>query len=395
MIPHLSPTPLSPVFPSRRCPLPMMGFLRLRQKLGTLGLCLGLAWGCALPALGQSFPILIERGGTGTGSLQDQMLIRRNNGTASPQRDQADALMTQGDLAYRQGSYQKAIDTWKQALAYYQAIRDDEGVGIALDLIGLTYGDQGDFLAAEQALRQRLSVARMRRDVLGQIYALNNLGSVILQGGRIMHLDAAETTFQEALTLAEDVEDPEGQGLSLSNLGLVAAGRGESAKAVKLYEEALLFRQRGPNVAGEVNTLNNLGNAYWALGLYDEAIGAYGSALTLAKRIEDPYARIRAIDGLVPAHTAIGRTERALDLLTERLTLAQELGDVYQQFLSVQQFYRFYLAQEDFTAARSFLERSIGFAQTLGDTQTETRLLDELLQMDLDRRRQEANQSDD
>ncbi|WP_353259893.1 tetratricopeptide repeat protein [Prochlorothrix hollandica] len=362
-------------------PLSLRTFLRtcLGASLGVVGCALALAPVAAQP---QPFPITIERS-SDTGSLLDQLQPVRNNGTASPQRDQGDQLVRLGDQHYRQGAYAKAIATWRQALALYQDIGDDEGIGVTLDLIGLTYGDRGDYPEAEQALRQRLSIARLRKDFQGQLYALNNLGTMLIQGGRGANLDAAEVAFDEARTIAEDIGDLEGQGLSLSNLGLVAQGRGEYAKAVKRYEEALLFRQRGDNPAGELNTLNNLGHAYWSLQDYDEAIGAYGAALNLAETLEKPYAQLRAMDGLITAHGTVGRVDRAMDLMTERLTVAQDLGDIYQQFLAVKGFYTFYRSQGELRTARSFLERTIGLAQVLEDTQAETLLLDELLQLNL------------
>lgn len=336
------------------------------------------------------FPIQIERGrdrgddfGPSGGPLLEQLQPRINNGTAGPERDQADQLLRQGDAHYRKGSYLKAIAAWEAALEQYRTVGDDEGMGITLDLIGLTQGDRGDYLAAEQALRRRLSVARLRRDFQGQMFALNNLGMVLIQGGTQEHLNVAEATFEEAYAIAKDIDHPDGQGLSLSNLGLVSAGRGDYAKAAKLYEEALLFRQRGDNPAGEINTLNHLGMAYWALGSYDEAIGAYGAALNLAETLEEPYARLRAMAGLAEAHRTVGRLERAMDLMTERVELAQELGDVFQQLLAVQDFYDFYHDRGDLSVARTYLLRLIGFSQLLGEEYKEKMFVEELRKLDI------------
>lgn len=369
---------------------PLVPIVRTQTWRVTVGLAGLLVLWAATPAQAQRlFPIQIERGrdggadfGPSGGPLLEQLEPVINNGTAGPDRDRADQLLRQGDTHYRKGSYLKAIEAWETALEQYQSVGDDEGVGITLDLIGLTQGDRGDYLAAEQALRRRLSVARLRKDFQGQMYTLNNLGMVLIQGGTQEHLNVAEEAFEEAYAIAKDIDHLDGQGLSLSNLGLVSAGRGDYAQAVKRHEEALLFRQRGDNPAGEINTLNHLGTAYWALGFYDEAIGAYGAALNLAEALEEPYAKLRAMAGLAEAHLTVGRLERAMDLMTERLALAQELGDVYQQFLSVQEFFEFYHDRGDLAVARTYLLRLIGYTQLLGEEYKEKMYGEELRKLD-------------
>jgi tetratricopeptide (TPR) repeat protein len=314
-------------------------------------------------------------------SLNEQLQVRINNGTRTPDRAQADQWMRVGSIQQREGAYGKAISSWRTALSLYEGIGDNDGVGTALDFIGLAYGNLGDFYEAEHALRRRLGVAQTQRDFVGQIYGFNNLGTILLQSG---YLPAAESSFSEALRIAKSIQHLEGEGLSLSNLGLIAAGQGDYAEAAKRYEQALLLRGRGDNPYGEANTFNNLGDAYRAMGLDKDAAAAYGEALGLARRLGDRATEYRAIDGLVVAHQATGYTQRALDLLTDRLTLSQRESDVYQQFRSIRALAQFYKAQRNREAAISFYQRAIELAVFLGEEQSETLLRDELARLDVD-----------
>jgi tetratricopeptide (TPR) repeat protein len=56
----------------------------------------------------------------------------------------------------------------------------------------VTYAKLGRYQQAEDALRRRLGIARSRQDFQGQIYGLNNIGTVLLQAG---NLEAAQETF--------------------------------------------------------------------------------------------------------------------------------------------------------------------------------------------------------
>ena len=348
----------------------------LLYPLSTLSLCLTIL---AVSAQAQTAPMGVQR--SAQSSLNEQLQVRINNGTRNPDRAEADQWLRVGSLQQREGAYGKAIRSWRNALSLYERIGDNDGVGLALDFIGLAYGNLGDFYEAEHALRRRLGVAQSQRDFLGQVYGLNNLGTILLQSG---YLPAAESSFSEALRIARSVDHLEGEGLSLSNLGLIAAGRGDYAEAVKLYEQALLLRGRGDNPYGEANTFNNLGDAYRAMGLGGDAVAAYGEALGLARRLDDRPTEYRAIDGLVAVHQVTGNPLRALDLLTDRLTLAQQESDSYQQFRSVRALAQFYKAQRNREAAVRFYQRAIELAVVLGEEQEETLLRDELSRLDLD-----------
>jgi tetratricopeptide (TPR) repeat protein len=132
-------------------------------------------------ALALTFNALVLFASTGTqaqfipsglpdADLQQQLDIPLNNGSQSPEREQADFLMRLGGQAQRQGNYDKAIANWLQALEIYQQIGDFEGEGLTYDFIGVTYAKMGRYQKAEDALRRRVGVARTRQDFQGQIY---------------------------------------------------------------------------------------------------------------------------------------------------------------------------------------------------------------------------------
>lgn len=308
-------------------------------------------------------------------NLDEQFNIHGDNVIPKEIRDEADSLLRLGSQQERLGNLNKAIEYWKQALEIYHRLGDTKSEGLAYDFIGIAYTTLGRYDLAEDALRRRLAIARDNKDILGEIYGLNNVGTILIQREAF---DEARKTFEEAYELARSVNSLEGQGLSLSNLGLVAAAKKDYNQAIKKYEAALTWRRRVKNPIGEANTLNNLGDAYRAVGNYDEAIANYGIALILARKNVDFRNHFRAIDGLVAAHTSVGRYFRAAALLDERLKLAKKIENPRQELISLRSIAQFYRLLEDYPVAEEFYRRAIALARNLGDFKEETRLLDEL-----------------
>ena len=71
-------------------------------------------------------------------SLNEQLNIPVNNGTQGELRDEADRLVRIGGQYEQQGSLEKAIASWQQAVKLYQRIGDVAATGLTYDFIGLT-----------------------------------------------------------------------------------------------------------------------------------------------------------------------------------------------------------------------------------------------------------------
>ncbi|MCV3216371.1 tetratricopeptide repeat protein [Plectonema radiosum NIES-515] len=330
--------------------------------------------------------VLLNPMAVGAVDITQQLHRPLKHSAVRESREEADMLVRQGEQQEDDGKSNKAIESWLQALDIYHLIGDLKAQGLVYDLIGKGYVHLGRLKEAEDPMRRRLAIARDTQDFQGQIFALNNIGTLLLQKGEFT---PAAQTFTEAVTIAREVKNIEGQGLSLSNLGLATLRLGDYNKAIKLLETALIFRRRTPDAIAEANTLNNLGDAYLAAGNYQDTIGTYGSALRMAKVTRDRVAspmenrtnELRAIDGLVTAHRSVGRYERAFDLLEQRLTLATESENLGEKLKSFESYALLYEQLGNYPTARNFYERAIILARTLEDSKREVLLLDRLTQM--------------
>lgn len=311
-------------------------------------------------------------------SLEEQLDIPLNNGIRGPNREQADFLLRVGAQAQQRGFYEKAIANWLQALDLYQQIGDLEGEGLTQEYLGVAYGKLGRYIKAEDAFRRRVGIARTRRDFQGQIYGLNNLGTVLLESG---NPDAAQKTFEEALTIARSVGNQRGEGLSLSNLGLAAAAKGNYYEAIKRYETALGFRSLVGNPLGEANTRNNLGDVNRVVKRYRDALIAYQGGLRASRESGDISNQFRALRGLVQSYKDLGQYPVALKILEQHKTLAQQQSNLREQLLSLRFAAELNKATGNLADARAFYQEAIALAGALGDTQEQAFLRNDLAQI--------------
>lgn len=211
----------------------------------------------------------------GVVDISEQLHRPLNNSVGRQSRDEADGFLRIGQQEYASGHADKTIASCLQALELYHSIGDLKAQGLTYNLLAKAYVQLGSSKEAENAFRRGLAIARDIKDLQSQIFVLNNIGTYLLQQGE----SAAGKTIEDALAIACGVKNLEGEGLSLSNLGLVSARLGDYNKAIKLYENALIFRRQTGDAIGEANTLNNLGDVYLASGNYQDTIATYGEAV--------------------------------------------------------------------------------------------------------------------
>lgn len=296
----------------------------------------------------------------------------------APERIQADRLVRLGGQAERQGLYDKAIDYWLAAADIYDQLIDLQALGLVYDYLGVTYAKIEQFDAAENYLRRRLAIARDRNDFRGQVYGLNNLGTILVQRANYTE---AETAFVEALEVARSIDSDVGIGLSLSNLGLNAAQRGDYLEAIKRYETALIYRRRLGNSTGEINTRNNLGDAHFALGNYDRAIASYGYARQLAREANDIPSQLRSLESTTQAYIAAEKYPVALYYADLWMALARDLEDLPSELKALRLVGQVYLETGNLDLAREAFSGALAIALLTENELEETLLRAELGQI--------------
>ena len=189
------------------------------------------------------------------------------------------------------------------ALARYQRIEaTPDGRRPEAQLLAATAATRvGELALGESMVADALERFRSRGDADGRLRALNLLGVVSWERGRMRE---AEEYLAQALNLARYLGDSLMVARACNNMASAIHLRGRADEAVGLYRGALLAYQRLGDRRGTAETYHNLGLIYRQLGLWREAEDAVHEAVRHAEMVGEK--------GLL-ALVLVGRAELRVD----------------------------------------------------------------------------------
>jgi tetratricopeptide (TPR) repeat protein len=169
-----------------------------------------------------------------------------------------------------------------------------------------------------------MTAARRLQDREGEGITLGNLG--------LAYADLGETRraiqfHEQALLILRELGDRQGEGIVLGNLGLAYADLGETRRAIQFHEQALLIDREIGDRRGEAAVLGNLGLAYKNLGETRRAIQFYEQALLIDREIGDRRGEGTDLGNLGSAYYLLGETRHAIQFYEQALLIDREIGD--------------------------------------------------------------------
>ncbi|HEY5846423.1 MAG TPA: AAA family ATPase [Microlunatus sp.] len=164
----------------------------------------------------------------------EQLVARAATGPSEPK---AKALIGAALLAAFQERYQTAEQLATEGLELFRELDNTEGVAVAINALGtIAFAGQHtavslpDLLKEGRALRPRLT----NRRLIAQTLDLE--GGVALGSG---DADRAAILWQQSLDLSRQTGNALGEAFTVSNLGLLAAARGDQERATDLLRQGL------------------------------------------------------------------------------------------------------------------------------------------------------------
>lgn len=143
--------------------------------------------------------------------------------------------------------------------------------------------------------------------------------------GWLGHVDEAVSDYEQALDLARERDDVEGQVQCLNRMGALLAGPRGFSEGIRHAEQALEIARNANDEPGVIDSLNCLGNFQANLGNLAEAAASHEEALALARELGDERRIADSLDGLRLA-SSDARSGEAV-LLTEVIDIRRRLGD--------------------------------------------------------------------
>jgi tetratricopeptide (TPR) repeat protein len=178
---------------------------------------------------------------------------------------------------------------------------------------------------------------------------------------------SAATCYQEARRLYDSLSDEGGIGQVLHFSGTLAAQQGDYTKARQFYEESLAIRRKMNDKVNIANLLNNLGILARYQEDYQTAGQLYEESLSIRREVGNLIAISTSLTNLGILLRSQGDYARARSLLEEGLAINRKVGDKWGIGNSLSSLGEVALKQGDLMTARGYLRESLEISLTLGD----------------------------
>lgn len=207
--------------------------------------------------------------------------------------------------------------------------RYDQGQIYALNELGRTYRNTSQYTPAIALHEQALSIANKIDNLEFRVMSLNNLGVVYR---RISSIRTAMDYNQQALELAETVKSPSRSLKRSINVSYNCIGNNyqmlrQYDEAIFYFEKSLILEAELDNSLGIAINHQNIGECQEAQGELEKALDNYRTSLKFNEEIGNNMGRVICWTSIAQIYLKQDRSEEAEKLLDETLPLSKKLGD--------------------------------------------------------------------
>jgi CHAT domain-containing protein/Tfp pilus assembly protein PilF len=249
----------------------------------------------------------------------------------------------------------------------------------------VTYDSLSEKKAAADSFRQALALFEALGDESRLGETLSNLGKLEREGGRT---EQALALYRRSLPLLHRSHNGPAEARTLSNVGRAAIDLGESGEALSAFEQAIPLERSLGDRAGEGTALSNLGLLEISLDQPQRALDHLGQAVALLAAAGDQHGL-----GVALARTGVARAvggQSRPDVLAafqRALGLQRETGDQSNGAVTLHNLGWYYHREGEFPEAERIFRQTLAIFQARSDRANETGALINLGGIDLERGR--------
>ena len=222
---------------------------------------------------------------------------------------------------------------------------------------GILAQNQADYPAAQSFFEESLSIHRKRGNKQGIAGLLNNLGWI---AWRLGNYAEAKSLSKEGLILHKEMNNNAGIATSLNNLGFVAHHQGDYAAAQSSHYESLMIRRKLDNKRSIAFSLSNLGWALQKQCKYDQASEKHKEALALLQELGDKQLFAFAVNILAEMLLEQRNFDHARKMIEKQsLPIVKEIGSKYGITFALTTLGDIMLQKENYNEAKKIHEENL------------------------------------
>jgi serine phosphatase RsbU (regulator of sigma subunit) len=231
-----------------------------------------------------------------------------------------------GYIYQNQGDVKLALEFYHKGLKIQEEIGDQKGLAQSLNNIGYIFQSQNDVPKTLDYYNRSLTIREKINDQKGIAESLNNLGLVYRKNGdpnckseikdacMRAGVQKALEYYLRSLKIKEEVNDVNGIGISLNNIGGIYNYLGYNDKALDYFRRSLILREKNNDKQGQSISLNNIGGIYFKKKDYKQAEENCLKSLEIAQELGFPDFIRRSAETLKNIYKAKGDDKKAMQM---------------------------------------------------------------------------------
>ena len=260
------------------------------------------------------------------GRVRLETVLRLAGAERTP--DRARIAHFAGALAAAQGDYMAAEQFLKQGLTLYEELDHAPGISASLNALAIAARDRADYASAQSYFERSLACWRSLSDRLAIARCLHNLANVVKVRG---DYPRARRALSEAADIFDEVGDRSGAAWSINQQGDIARAMGDIGAARALYWRALAaFREAG-DPWGSARSLTDLGYIDLEQENHSSGRAAFREAMDIFAELGHRRGIARTLEGCACLALAEGHAARALTLAAAARQLRRQIGSHLSQ----------------------------------------------------------------
>ena len=331
--------------------------------------------------------------------------------TAQDSKAEAERLLEEANSQFREGQFQKALDSFLQILSRRQTLSIYREIGYRRQerdltfMIGVIYGQLGQYDQSLKYSQQALAIDRelgnlcQEQETLFRIssgYGVLGQYDQVLEGlDKILAInreldkpcvflsdisniyqmlgqpDQALKTLEQRLAFDRKVGDHKQEKLTLFVISRLYQQQRQYDQALAALQKVLSINRELGDRSSEQSTLIRIGEIYEQQGQYEQALDSYQQALTLNRKPSNPFGVINTFMRLSRVYQRLGQYEQALESYQQALAAGRSVGNKHyfkyiQEpyiLMSLSQVYR-QLGQDN--QAREFYQQALDIGKKPG-----------------------------
>ncbi|MEU3253133.1 tetratricopeptide repeat protein [Streptomyces sp. NPDC006997] len=223
---------------------------------------------------------------------------------------------------WQTGQYAQVRTLHRHSLDFLSQTNNKRQTARSRNMLGIAHLHLAENQEALECFSLALAGFTQIGDERGRYSALNNIAKLCQRMG---DLEAAESAYREAISIAEGMGNRREKATLHMNLASVLDSLGKTDDALALYGEAIPVLRAVGDRRAEAIALNGTGRAHRAAGRAEDALPWHVTALAVIRRIHAVSEEADVLYDLALTERATGRMKQAVGHLEESRSVSRAL----------------------------------------------------------------------